>query len=119
VAFAPRGWRVALLARGQAGLEGARRDVEAAGGPGAALVLPLDVADAGAVSAAAERIVGAWGRLDVWVNNAMATVFGPAERVPSDDWRRVAEVTYLGAVHGTLAALRPRLRRGNVSGLAG
>jgi NAD(P)-dependent dehydrogenase (short-subunit alcohol dehydrogenase family) len=103
VAFARRGWRVALLARGQAGLEGARRDAEAVGGP--ALVIPLDVADAAAVFAAAERVVEVWGRLDVWVNNAMATVFGPAERVPPEEWRRVTEVTYLGAVHGTLAAL--------------
>ncbi|WP_207539557.1 SDR family oxidoreductase [Sabulicella rubraurantiaca] len=104
VAFARLGWRVALLARGHAGLEGARRDVEAAGG--AALVIPLDVADGAAVSAAADQVVAQWGRLDVWVNNAMATVFGPAERVLPEEWRRVTEVTYHGAVHGTLAALR-------------
>jgi NAD(P)-dependent dehydrogenase (short-subunit alcohol dehydrogenase family) len=104
VAFARRGWRVALLARGEAGLDGARRDVEAAGGR--ALIFALDVADAAAVAAAADRVVTEWGRLDVWVNNAMATVFGPADRIPAEEWRRVTEVTYLGAVHGTLAALR-------------
>src|SRR5215204_6426916 len=104
VALARRGWRVALLARGQAGLEGAHGDIEAAGGQ--ALTMPLDVADAAAVCAAADLIVEKWGRLDVWINNAMATVFGPADRVPSDEWTRVTEVTYLGAVHGTLAALK-------------
>lgn len=85
VAFAHGGWRVALLARGRAGLEGARRDVEAAGGQ--ALVVPLDVTDAEAVFAAADQIVEASGRLDVWVNNAMATAFGPADRVPPDEWK--------------------------------
>jgi NAD(P)-dependent dehydrogenase (short-subunit alcohol dehydrogenase family) len=104
VAFARRGRRVALLARGHAGLAGAGRDVEAAGGwP---VVIPVDVADADAVFAAAAQLVARWGRLDVWVNNAMATVFGPADRVPTEEWRRVTEVTYLGSVHGTLAALR-------------
>src|SRR5215212_3135266 len=93
VALARRGWRVALLARGQAGLEGAHRDVEAAGGR--ALTIPLDNADAAAVPAAADHIVEKWGRLDVWINNATATVFGPADRVPSDEWQRVTEVTYL------------------------
>jgi NAD(P)-dependent dehydrogenase (short-subunit alcohol dehydrogenase family) len=104
IAFASRGSTVALLARGQAGLEGARRDVEAAGGR--ALVVRLDVADAEAVSAAADCIASDCGRIDIWVNNAMATVFGPADHIPADEWRRVTEVTYLGAVFGTLAALR-------------
>src|SRR5215218_10214120 len=104
VAFARRGWRVALLARGQAGLEGAHREVEAAGGQ--ALTMPLDVADAAAVCSAADHIVEKWGRLDVWINNAKATVFGPADRVPSDEWTRVTDVTDLGAVHGSLAALK-------------
>ena len=104
VGFARRGWRVALLARGHAGLDGARRDVEAAGGwP---VVISLDVADAASVFAAAAQIVERWGRLDVWVNNAMATVFGPADCVSPEEWRRVTEVTYLGSVHGTLAALQ-------------
>lgn len=107
--FGRRGYRVALLARGHAGLEGARRDVEAGGGQ--ALVIPADVSDADAVFAAAERVAAEWGRIDVWVNNAMATVFGPAERVPPSEWERVTKADYLGAVYGTLAALkhmRPR-----------
>jgi NAD(P)-dependent dehydrogenase (short-subunit alcohol dehydrogenase family) len=104
VAFARRGWRVAIVARGCAGLEGARREVEAVGGR--AMVFRLDVADAEAVFASADQVLESWGRLDVWVNNAMATVFGPADRVPSDEWKRVTDVTYLGAVHGTLAALK-------------
>src|SRR5687768_7235948 len=69
VAFARRGWRVALLARGRAGLEGARRDVQAAGGE--ALVLALDIADAASVDAAAAQVIEHWSRIDVWVNNAM------------------------------------------------
>lgn len=104
VAFAELGWRVALLARGHAGLAGARHDVEAAGGE--ALVISVDVADAMAVESAAAQVMDRWSHLDVWVNNAMLTVFGPAERVPPDEWARITEVTYLGTVHGTLAALR-------------
>lgn len=104
VAFARRGCRVALLARGEEGLQAARREVEAAGGE--ALVLPVDVADAEAVFSAADRIAGAWGGIDVWVNNAMATVFGPVQAVTPEEYKRVTEVAYLGSVHGTLAALR-------------
>lgn len=104
IAFAGRGWRVALLARGQAGLEGARREVEAAGGE--ALAIAVDMADADAVDAAAAQVSAHWSRIDVWVNNAMLTVFGPAEQVSPAEWARVTQVTYLGAVHGTLAALR-------------
>jgi NAD(P)-dependent dehydrogenase (short-subunit alcohol dehydrogenase family) len=104
IAFARRGWRVGLLARGRDGLEGARRDVEAAGGE--ALVLPTDVADFAAVQEAADRIVQRWGRIDVWVNNAMATVFTPVDAITAEEFRRVTEVTYLGQVHGTMAALR-------------
>src|SRR3954462_9165908 len=101
IAFGRRGWRVALLARGRAGLEGARRDVEAAGG--CACVIALDVADAPAVDAAAAEVAARWSRIDVWINNAMLTVFGPADRVTPEEWDRVTRVTYLG---GTLAALR-------------
>jgi NAD(P)-dependent dehydrogenase (short-subunit alcohol dehydrogenase family) len=74
VRFARRGYDVALIARGRAGLEGARRNVEAAGGR--ALVLPLDVADADAVREAAERAERELGAIDVWVNNAMTAVLG-------------------------------------------
>ena len=103
-AFAQRGYRVALLARGHAGLEGARRDVEDAGGE--ALVLPTDVSDPEAVFSAADRTIHQWGVIDVWVNIAMETVVGPADRISPAEFKRVTEVTYLGAIHGTLAALR-------------
>jgi NAD(P)-dependent dehydrogenase (short-subunit alcohol dehydrogenase family) len=92
------------LARGQERLESARRDVIEAGGQ--ALVFPADVADREAIAHAAEHIVDEWGRLDVWVNNAMATVFGPADGISPEEFKRVSEVTYLGQVYGTLAALK-------------
>jgi NAD(P)-dependent dehydrogenase (short-subunit alcohol dehydrogenase family) len=109
IAFARRGWRVALLARGRAGLDGARHDVEAAGGR--ALPIQLDVADTAALSAATAAIIGQWGQIDAWVNNAMLTVVGPADMVTPEEWDRVTSVTYLGAVHGTLAALRHMRQR--------
>lgn len=104
IAFARRGWRVALIARGAAGLDGARRDVMRAGGQ--ALVLPTDVADHRQVEAAAEHIEQEWGRIDVWINNAMATIFCEFLRIAPVDFKRATEVTYLGAVYGTLAALK-------------
>jgi NAD(P)-dependent dehydrogenase (short-subunit alcohol dehydrogenase family) len=104
VAFARRGWRVALLARGVEGLDGARRDVEAAGGT--ALVIPTDVADCARVESAAERVEREWGPIDVWVNNAMATIFCNFLDTSPDDFKRATEVTYLGAVWGTRAALK-------------
>ena len=109
IEFAKRGARVALLARGAEGLEGARRDVERAGGE--ALVVPTDVADPEQVEAGAEAVERAWGAIDVWVNNAMATVFSPFEQISPADFRRVTEVTYLGAVWGTRAALKRMLPR--------
>ena len=102
--FARHGWRVALLARGEDGLAGARADVERLGGT--ALVLPTDVADADAVEAAAERVEAEWGPIDVWVNDAMATIFSWVDDIPAADFRRATEVTYLGTVWGTLAALK-------------
>ncbi len=98
------GARIALIARGRDGLDGARRDVEAKGGE--ALVFALDVADAQAVDAAADAVASAWGHIDVWINNAMVSVFAPIEETTADEYRRVTEVNYLGYVHGTLAALR-------------
>ncbi|MDQ4137098.1 MAG: SDR family oxidoreductase, partial [Pseudomonadota bacterium] len=80
------------------------REVEAAGGQ--ALAFPADVADARAVEAAADEVAAAWGRIDVWVNNAMVTVYGPISTLSPEEIHRVTEVTYLGQVHGTLAALR-------------
>lgn len=100
---------VGLLARGTDGLEAARREVEEAGGH--ALVLPLDVGDADAVDGAAARVEAELGPIDVWVNNAMAAVFAPVKDLTASDVRRVTEVTYLGYVHGTLAALRHMLPR--------
>lgn len=103
IEFARRGARVALLARGSDGLNGARYDVEISGGE--ALPIPTDVADARQVEAAAAQVERAWGGIDVWVNNAMATAFSPFADLAPEDFRRVTEVSYLGAVWGTRAAL--------------
>ncbi|MBD2750474.1 SDR family oxidoreductase [Microvirga sp. BT688] len=103
-AFGREGWRVALIARGHERLASAARDVEQMGGR--ALVITADVADAQAIDAAAAQVVATWGRMDIWINNAMASVFGPVTALSPDEIRRVTEVTYLGQVHGTLAALR-------------
>src|SRR5215472_12998024 len=97
-AFAHDGADVALIARGIDGLEGAKRDVEAAGRR--ALVLPLDVADAQAVECAADRVERELGPIDVWVNNAMVSVFSPVKELQPDEVQRVTEVTYLGMVNG-------------------
>jgi NAD(P)-dependent dehydrogenase (short-subunit alcohol dehydrogenase family) len=109
IAFAKRGAQIGLLARGRAGLEGARQDVEAAGGR--ALVLPTDVADPGQVEAAAQQIEHIFGPIDIWINNAMASVFSPVKEMTPEEFKRVTEVTYLGYVYGTLAALRRMLPR--------
>ncbi len=101
--FAREGAHIALLARGLDGLEGAARDVEQAGGR--ALVLPTDVASWEQVDEAARRTEETFGPIDVWVNNAMTSVFSPVREMRADEYRRVTEVTYLGSVHGTLAAL--------------
>lgn len=109
--FARNGWRVGLLARGQAGLAGAAEDVHRLGGE--PMELAADVADAQAVAAAAERVASTWGGIDVWVNNAMATVIGAIDEIAPEEYRRVTEVTYLGVVHGTLAALNHMRRQGH------
>ncbi len=98
------GARIGLIARGLDGLHGARADVERAGG--VAMVLSLDVADARAVDSAADLVAATWGGIDVWINNAMVSVFAPVDETTADEYRRVTEVTYLGVVHGTRAALR-------------
>jgi NAD(P)-dependent dehydrogenase (short-subunit alcohol dehydrogenase family) len=103
-AFARRGASVGLLARGRAGLEAARREVEDMGGR--ALAIPTDVADAAQVEAAAERIERELGPIDVWINNAMNSVFSPVSEMEPEEYRRVTEVTYLGQVYGALSALR-------------
>ena len=109
LAFARRGAYIGLLARGQAGLEAARQEVEALGGK--ALALPTDVADADQVERAAAAVEEAFGPIDVWVNNAMTSVFSPVKEMTPEEFRRVTEVTYLGYVYGTLAALRRMLPR--------
>lgn len=108
-AFAKRGALIGLLARGRAGLEGARKDVEEAGGK--ALVIPTDVADAEQVEAAAEQVEQTFGPIDIWINVAMASVFSPFKEMNAVDFKRVTEVTYLGQIYGTMAALRRMLPR--------
>ncbi len=108
-AFADRGDRVALLARGSGGLDAAVKDVEAAGGK--ALAISTDVADYAQVDAAAAQVEEAFGHIDVWVNVAFTSVFAPFDEISADEYRRVTEVSYLGYVHGTMVALsrmRPR-----------
>jgi short-subunit dehydrogenase len=111
-AFAERGCRVALLARGADRLDKARRELPGTGH----LAIPTDMADPEAVERAAERIERELGPIDIWVNCAMTTVFAPVHRMTASEYRRVTEVTYLGYVHGTLAALhRMRARdRGTI-----
>jgi short-subunit dehydrogenase len=107
--FAKHGAWIGLISRGTDGLEGAQREVEAAGGR--ALVLPVDVSDAAQVEAAAERVEQELGPIDVWVNNAMASVFSPIKEMTAEEFKRVTEVTYLGYVYGSLAALKRMLPR--------
>jgi NAD(P)-dependent dehydrogenase (short-subunit alcohol dehydrogenase family) len=108
-AFGERGDHVALLARGEDGLRDAAREVEAVGGT--ALVIQTDVADADAVEAAAERVERELGPIDVWVNDAMTTVFSPFRELTPAEYRRATDVTYLGYVWGTMAALKRMLPR--------
>src|ERR671936_56245 len=103
-AFAKHGAHIGLIARGREGLEGAHREVEAGGGK--ALVLPTDVSEADQVEAAAAAVEEAFGAIDIWINNAMVSVFSPILHMTSAEFKRVTEVTYLGVVYGTLAALR-------------
>lgn len=103
------GARVGLVARDHDGLQAAAKGVEAAGGE--ALAIPADVADAEAVEVAAESVESRFGPIDVWVNDAMTSVFAPFTEISSEEFRRVTEVTYLGIVHGTKAALRHMLPR--------
>lgn len=107
--FAKQGAKIALLARGIAQLEGTKREVEALGGR--ALIIPTDVADSAQVEAAAMQTEATLGPIDVWVNNAMNSVFAMVKDIKPEEYKRVTEVTYLGQVYGTMAALkRMRLR---------
>ena len=110
LAFAKQGAKVGLIARGEEGLESTRREIELAGGE--ATACSVDVADASALDEAADRIVRELGPIDIWVNNAMATVFAPVDEITPDEFRRVTEVTYLGGVYGAMAALK-RMRARN------
>src|SRR5437763_811503 len=101
--------KIGLIAGGVDGLEGARREVEELGGE--AIVLPTDVADAEQVEAAAAAVEKRFGRIDTWINNAMVSVFSPVKEMEPAEYKRVTEVTYLGYVYGTLAALKRMLPR--------
>ncbi len=109
--YGERGSNVVLIARGQAGLDGAARDVEAAGGK--ALAISADVADYGQVKDAASQAEEFFGPIDVWINDAFTSVFSPFADISAEEFQRVTQVSYLGFVHGTMAALarmRPRGR---------
>ena len=108
-AFARRGDAIALLARGEEGLDATASDVDQLGGT--SLTLPTDVADYDAVERATERVESELGPIDVWVNNAMVSIFAPFAEISPADYRRVTEVTYLGYVHGTMVALGRMLPR--------
>ena len=107
--FAMDGARLGLLARGTEGLEGARRDVETLGGD--ALAIPTDVSDPEQIEAAATVIEERFGPIDIWINNAMVSVFSPVKEMQAEEYRRVTDVTYLGYVYGTLSALKRMLPR--------
>src|ERR1700728_4061325 len=108
-AFAARGAKVAVLARGDAGLDGAVKDVEAAGGT--ALAIPTDVADHVALEAAAGQAEETLGPIDIWVNVAFTSVFAPFTEISPDEYKRVTEVSYLGFVYGTMSALKRMIPR--------
>jgi len=108
-AFARRGAQLGLIARGPDGLEAARKEVDQLGG--SALVFAIDVADAEKVEEAAARVEEAFGPIDIWVNNAMVSVFSPVKEMTAEEFHRVTEVTYLGVVYGTLSALKRMLPR--------
>ena len=102
-AFARRGWNIALIARSASGLEDARAELESLGA--SVLTIAGDVAESETIFAAARRVIERWERIDVWINNAMVTVISPVHQLLAEEVRRVHEVTYLGCVFGTMAAL--------------
>lgn len=107
--FAKRGARIGLIARNPEALEATKEECEGLGGQ--ALVLPVDVSDSGAVDAAASKVEDEYGPIDVWVNDAMVSVFSPVREMEAPDYKRVTDVLYLGFVYGTLAALKRMLPR--------
>lgn len=108
-AFARRGARIGLIARGMDGLKATKREVEELGGE--AIALSCDVADAAAIEDAAREVEAAFGPIDIWINMAFAGVMAPFLEMSLQDYKRVTEVTYLGQVHGTMAALKRMLPR--------
>ncbi len=109
--FAKQGANIGLIARGLDGLNAAKKEVEEYGGE--ALVVPADVANAEEVEAAAEKIEAHFGQIDIWINNAMVSVFGPFTKMEAKDFEHVTDVTYHGQVYGTSAALKRMLPRNN------
>ena len=107
--FARHGARIGLLARGSDGLKAARREVEELGSE--AFVVPTDIANSDQVESAAAQIEAELGQIDIWINNAMTSVFSPIKKMTGEEFRRVTDVTYLGYVYGTLAALKRMLSR--------
>jgi short-subunit dehydrogenase len=107
--FALRKARIGLIARDPGRLESAKQEIERAGGE--ALVFSVDVADAAQVENAAAVVEQTWGHIDVWVNNAMTTIFAPVSEITPEEFKRATEVTYLGFVYGTMSALRRMLPR--------
>lgn len=113
-AYAKKGAKIGLIARGHTGLEAAKKEVESLGGE--AMILPLDVADPQQVEAAAQKVADTWGNIDIWVNNAMVSVFAEVKDITPEEFERVTKVTYLGQVYGTMAALKRMLpvNRGSI-----
>lgn len=110
ITIARQGARVALLARGEAGLAGAKNDIDLVGGQ--SIAIPVDVSDADAVDRAAEQVEAELGPIDIWVNVAFSAVFARFDEISPDEYRRATEVSYLGYVYGTMAALK-RMRARN------
>ncbi len=102
--FAKHNVRLGLIARGQEGLDGARKEAENMGSQ--AMVLKADVSDASQLEAAAQKIEDQYGAIDIWINNAMVSVFGEVKNISAEEYKRVTDVTYLGQVYGTMAALK-------------
>ncbi|HZS56546.1 MAG TPA: SDR family oxidoreductase [Bryobacteraceae bacterium] len=107
--FAKRQASIGLIARGKERLAAAKAEVEAQGGR--ALVFPIDVADSAAVDRAAQTLENEFGPIDIWINDAMTTIFAPLSEITPDEFKRATEVTYLGCVYGTMAALKRMLPR--------
>lgn len=109
IAFAKEGAQIALLSRGGDGLEGAKKDVENVGS--LAKIYEVDVSNSTAMAEAADKIEIEMGPIDIWVNNAMCSVFAPVKHVTPEEYERVTKVTYLGQVYGTMAALKHMIPR--------